>query len=63
MNDGVAQIQSEVLSLLPWLAIPQPRKASPTNQTSPIRLLDYACGAGELSKVPPPLPSSSSLDD
>ncbi|KAL8955110.1 MAG: hypothetical protein Q9193_006907 [Seirophora villosa] len=51
MNEGVAQIQSEILSLLPWLGIPQPRKASPTNQTSPVRLLDYACGAGELSNT------------
>ncbi|KAI4168457.1 MAG: hypothetical protein LQ348_007488 [Seirophora lacunosa] len=51
MNDLTAQIQSEILSLLPWLGIPQPRKASPTNQTNPVRLLDYACGAGELSNT------------
>ncbi|KAL9014050.1 MAG: hypothetical protein Q9173_001300 [Seirophora scorigena] len=51
MNDGVAQIQSEISSLLPWLGIPPPLKASPNNQTSPVRLLDYACGAGELSRT------------
>ncbi|KAL8979531.1 MAG: hypothetical protein Q9177_006117 [Variospora cf. flavescens] len=57
MNELVAQIQSELLSLLPWLGIPAPLKAEETATTrngqekqQQVRLLDYACGAGEVSK-------------
>ncbi|KAL8652053.1 MAG: hypothetical protein Q9210_002903 [Variospora velana] len=54
MNELVAQIQSELLSLLPWLGIPVPLKAETATrngQEKKVRLLDYACGAGEVSKT------------
>ncbi|KAL9018866.1 MAG: hypothetical protein Q9185_003837 [Variospora sp. 1 TL-2023] len=56
MNELVAQIQSELLSLLPWLGIPAPLKAEETatrhgQEKQQVRLLDYACGAGEVSKT------------
>lgn len=44
MKDLGKQIQAEVVARLDWIGIPQ--KAS-----DDIRLLDYACGSGELSRV------------
>ncbi|KAL8868008.1 MAG: hypothetical protein Q9174_005277 [Haloplaca sp. 1 TL-2023] len=56
MKDLVSQIQSEVLSRLDWLGIPTP---PPTTTSSQLRLLDYACGSGELSHTFLPYLSSA----
>ncbi|KAL8944128.1 MAG: hypothetical protein Q9216_000633 [Gyalolechia sp. 2 TL-2023] len=44
MNDLVSQIQTEVIARVDWIGIQE----HPSEDT---RLLDYACGAGELSRT------------
>ncbi|KAL8721226.1 MAG: hypothetical protein Q9225_002038 [Loekoesia sp. 1 TL-2023] len=47
MNDLVNQIQTEVVARLDWLGI----SSLPEQTSDNVRLLDYACGAGELSRT------------
>ncbi|KAL9598027.1 MAG: hypothetical protein Q9219_004783 [cf. Caloplaca sp. 3 TL-2023] len=55
MIELVNQVQSELISRLDWIGIPSQKKdvsSSEQQQPSrPIRLLDYGCGAGELSRA------------
>lgn len=44
MNDLVSQIQTEIVARLDWIGIPHQASDS-------IRLLDYACGSGDLSRT------------
>ncbi|KAL8919053.1 MAG: hypothetical protein Q9208_007019 [Pyrenodesmia sp. 3 TL-2023] len=61
MKDLVAQIQTEVLARRDWIGIPKPDdEPNPTNKP---RLLDYACGSGELSlTLLPSLSSATGID-
>lgn len=67
MKDLTNQIQTELIARLDWIGIlANNNQDAPgaSEQTTPrIRLLDYACGSGELSRVSrtnqPPLPRNS----
>ncbi|KAL8948266.1 MAG: hypothetical protein Q9222_005537 [Ikaeria aurantiellina] len=53
MNDLVQQIQAEVLARLDWMGISRLQKKSQGSEQkeSKVRMLDYACGWGELSRT------------
>ncbi|KAL8758307.1 MAG: hypothetical protein Q9184_003963 [Pyrenodesmia sp. 2 TL-2023] len=61
MQDLVSQIQTEVLARRDWIGIPKPDDHNPTLNKP--RLLDYACGSGELSlTLLPSLSSATGID-
>ncbi|KAL8688422.1 MAG: hypothetical protein Q9218_005662 [Villophora microphyllina] len=54
MEDLVNQIQTEVIAQRKWIGIPAPSAkdhGSGSQEKSAVRLLDYACGSGELSRT------------
>ncbi|KAL8831736.1 MAG: hypothetical protein Q9170_005166 [Blastenia crenularia] len=47
MNDLISQIQTEITARRDWIGIPSASQQASHN----VRLLDYACGAGEISRT------------